>query len=226
VSSVSHPRLVNGKWDATGFFTQPTIENCLEYVFCHLGIVFACLLFMQEKLLKPHGGYQKLKSYQNAVIVYDATVKFSELYISKFSRTCDQMVQAARSGKQNIVEGSMASATSKKTELKLIGVARASLEELLADYTDFLRQNCIRQWQKEDKIAQEVRALVYRANKSYMTYRPYIEDLGPETAANTMICLIHQTNYLLNQQLRQLAEQFLRDGGFTERLFKLRQRTR
>jgi restriction system protein len=94
----------------------------------------------QARLIPPHGGYRDLKSYQNAEIVYDATVKFCDKFIDRRSRTHDQMVQAARSGKQNIAEGSMASATSKKTELKLIGVARASLEELLIDYQDFLRQ--------------------------------------------------------------------------------------
>jgi restriction system protein len=132
------------------------------------------------------------------------------------------MVQAARSGKQNIAEGSMASGTSKKTELKLVNVARASLEELLLDYEDFLRQRKLRLWGKDHPTAQAVRKLVYRTNRTYETYRPYIEEAQPEIAANTLICLINQTNYLLDQQLRQLEQQFLEEGGFTEKLYRTR----
>ena len=109
--------------------------------------------------IPPHGGYQNLMSYQMAEIVYDATVYFCNKYINKFSRTHDQMVQAARSGKQNIAEGSMASGTSKETEIKLIGVARASLEELLIDYKDFLRTNKLTLWDKNHPQALEIRAL-------------------------------------------------------------------
>ena len=174
------------------------------------------------KIIPPHGGYQKLKSYQMAEIVYDATVKFCERFIDKRSRTVDQMVQAARSGKQNIAEGSMASGISKKTELKLVGVARASLEELLLDYQDFLRQRGLPVWGKEQIEAKEIRKLASQSNRSYMTYRTYIEDALPEIAANTIICIVHQTNYLLDQQLRQLEQQFLKEGGFTERLYKSR----
>jgi four helix bundle suffix protein len=132
------------------------------------------------------------------------------------------MVQAARSGKQNIAEGSMASGTSKKTELKLVNVARASLEELLLDFEDFLRQRGFPVWGKDHPRAQEVRKLVYSQNRSYRTYRPYIEERVPEVAANTLICLINQTNYLLDQQLRQLEQQFVQEGGFTERLYRTR----
>ena len=174
------------------------------------------------ELIPPHGGYRDLKSYQNAEIVYDATVKFCNKFIDRRSRTLDQMVQAARSGKQNIAEGSMASATSKKTELKLVGVARASLEELLLDYEDFLRQQKLSLWQKNNPTAQTVRKLAYSENRSYTTYRTYIEDSPPEIAANTMICLIHQTNYLLDQLLRQLEQQFFNEGGFTEKLYRAR----
>ena len=177
-------------------------------------------------LLAPHGGYKSLKSYQNAEIVYDATVVFCDRYIDVRSRTRDQMVQAARSGKQNIAEGTMASATSKKTELKLINVARASQEELLLDYQDFLRQKGLPLWPKNHPQAQEVRKLAYASHRSYSTYRPYFEDGSPETAANTAICLIHQTNYLLDQQLRQLADQFTKEGGFTEKLYKARSERR
>ena len=136
------------------------------------------------------------------------------------------MVQAARSGKQNIAEGSMASGTSKKTELKLVNVARASLEELLLDYEDFLRQHSLALWEKNHQTAQAMRKLVYRTNRSYETYKPYIENSPPEVAANTMVCLINQTNYLLDQQLRQLEQQFVEEGGFTERLYHTRLQAR
>ncbi len=176
----------------------------------------------ESKIIPPHGGYRKLQSFQMAEIVYDATVKFCQRYIDRRSRTVDQMVQAARSGKQNIAEGSMASATSRKTELKLVSVARASLEELLIDYQDFLRQKDLPLWGKDDPPAKEVRALAYDANRSYRTYASYVEGPAPEVAANTIISLIHQTCYLLDQQLRQLERQFLADGGFTERLYEAR----
>lgn len=177
-------------------------------------------------LIPPHGGYRNLKSYQTTEIIYDATVIFCDKFIGKRSRTHDQMVQAARSGKQNIAEGSMASGTSKKTELKLIGVARASLEELLLDYNDFLRQQGLALWEKGNPQVQSIRKLAYEKNRSYMTYKTYIEKENPETAANTLICLIHQANYLLDQQLRQLEKQFLEEGGFTERLYQARQQAR
>jgi restriction system protein len=180
----------------------------------------------QPKLIPQHGGYRDLKSYQNAEIVYDATVRFCDKFIDRRSRTHDQMVQAARSGKQNIAEGSMASATSKKTELKLIGVARASLEELLIDYQDFLRQRGLLLWDKGHAKARDIRALAYSENRSYKTYRSYIEEAPPEVAANTMICLIHQTNYLLDLLLRQLEQQFLKEGGFTEKLYRVRSEAR
>ena len=178
------------------------------------------------KLIPSHGGYRELRSYQNAEIVYDATVRFCEKFIDRRSRTHDQMVQAARSGKQNIAEGSMASGTSKKTELKLIGVARASLEELLLDYQDFLRQRGLPLWGKSHPMAQTVRRLAYGEHRSYMTYTTYIEESSPEVAANTLICLIHQTNYLLDQLLRQLEQQFLKEGGFTEKLYRVRSQAR
>lgn len=176
-----------------------------------------------QEIIVPHGGYRKLKSYENAEIVYDATVIFCKRFIDPWSRTIDQMVQAARSGKQNIAEGSMASGISKKTEIKLVGVARASLEELLLDYQDFLRQKGLLLWSKEHPKVQEIRKIAYLENRSYMTYKTYIEDSDEETAVNTMVCLIHQTNYLLDQQLRQLEKQFIEQGGITERMYKARQ---
>src|SRR6185369_14691324 len=123
-----------------------------------------------SELIPAHGGYRKLKSFQHAELVYDATVKFCDRFIDKRSRTHDQMVQAARSGRQNIAEGSQASGTSKKFELKLVGVARASLEELLLDYEDFLRQRQLPLWDKGHAKARDIRALAYSENRSYSTY--------------------------------------------------------
>ena len=173
--------------------------------------------------IDDHGGFRNLKSYQMSEIVYDATVVFCNRWIGRRSRTHDQMVQAARSGKQNIAEGSMASGTSKKFELRLVSVARASLEELLLDYQDFLRHRNLPLWWKNHPEAQKIRKLAYASNRSYMTYKTYIESAPPEVAANTLICLIHQTNFLLDQQLRQLEKQFLEQGGFTEKLYRARQ---
>ena len=178
------------------------------------------------QLIPPHGGYRELQSYQMAEIVFDATAVFCDRFIDRRSRTHDQMVQAARSGKQNIAEGSMASGTSKKTELKLIGVARASLEELLLDFQDFLRQRSLPVWTKDNAKAKEVRALAYGSNRSYSTYKAYFEEQEPESAANAAICLIHQTNYLLDQQLRALEKDFLKEGGFTEKLYRARSQVR
>jgi len=178
------------------------------------------------QLIPPHGGYRELQSYQMAEIVFDATAVFCDRFINRRSRTHDQMVQAARSGKQNIAEGSMASGTSKKTELKLIGVARASLEELLLDFQDYLRQHGLPLWGKEHPKAAEIRKLAYASNRSYLTYKTYIAEQEPEIAANAMICVIHQTNYLLDQQLRALEKEFLKEGGFTERLYRIRSEKR
>lgn len=171
------------------------------------------------QIIVSHGGYQQLRSYQTAEIVYDATVVFCDRFISVRSRTHDQMVQAARSGKQNIAEGSMASGTSRKFELKLVGVARASLEELLLDYWDFLRQRGLPLWEKDDPMAREVRDRAYWEDRSYGTYRSYVEEQSAEVAANTLVCLVHQANYLLDRQLKQLEQRFLEEGGFTERLY-------
>jgi restriction system protein len=173
-------------------------------------------------LIVPHGGYADLKSYQMSEIVDDAATVFCNRFIDRRSRTHDQMVQAARSGKQNIAEGSMASGTSRKTELKLVGVARASLEELLLDCKDYLRQHGLALWGKDHATVLAVRTLGSSKDRPYRTYKSYIEEQDAETAANTLACLIHQTNYLLDQQLRQLEERFLSEGGFTERLYKKR----
>jgi restriction system protein len=179
-----------------------------------------------NSFMPPHGGYRKLVSYQMAEIVYDATVRFCSRFIDRRSRTHDQMVQAARSGKQNIAEGSMASGTSKKIELKLIGIARASLEELLQDYEDYLRQNDLPLWGKNDLRVFKIRRIGKKRDRSYMSYKTYIENSPAETAANAVICIIHQTNYLLDQQLRKLEKDFLEKGGFTERMYHARKKRR
>ncbi|MDA8241648.1 MAG: four helix bundle suffix domain-containing protein [Nitrospiraceae bacterium] len=177
----------------------------------------------QHSLIPPHGGYRKLRSFQTAQLVYDLTVVFCNRFVDKRSRTHDQMIQAARSGVQNIAEGSMASATSKKTELKLTGVARASLEELLLDYEDFLRQRGLRLWDKNFPEALAVRK-AFSSDKSDPSDRS-ISTATSEVAANTLICLI-QASYLLCRQLQKLEEQFLTAGGFTERLYQQRQAAR
>jgi len=177
---------------------------------------------MSKGFIPKHGGYQNLLSYKKALIVYDATVFFCDRFIDKRSRTHDQMVQAARSGKQNIIEGSMASGTSKETEIKLTNVARASQEELLEDYRDFLRTRGFALWDKNSREALFVRKLGTDKNSSYETYKTYIESRPPEIVANIIICLIHQTNYLLDQQIRQLEQAFVKEGGLRERMTRAR----
>ena len=177
---------------------------------------------MNPGFIPAHGGYQKLLSYQKAEIVYDATVHFCDRFIDKKSRTHDQMVQAARSGNKNIAEGSQISGTSKEGEIKLTNVARASLEELLGDYRDYLRQRGFSQWDKNCREALFVRKLGARNNESYADYRSYIETRPAETVANILICLIHQANYLLDQQLRKLEQEFLQAGGLRERMTRAR----
>jgi len=193
-------------------------------------------------LIPPHGGFRKLRSFQCAQVVYDGTVIFCNRFIDKKSRTHDQMVQAARSGVQNIAEGSMASATSKKIELKLTGIARASLRELLLDYEDFLRQRKLCQWHKNDPRALAVRGKFReykyeksdwsdrsdRSDRSDMSDHSDMSDLyrfrelPAEELANTLICLTNQASYLLWQQLKYLEREFLRSGGFTERMYNAR----
>ena len=175
----------------------------------------------------PHGGYREFEEvYQMAQLVYDATVKFCDRFIDPKSCTHDQMVQAARSGNKNLAEGSQISGTSKKIELKLVGVARGSLEELLGDYEDFLRQRELPMWHKNHPMAVVVRRLAYAKNRSYKTYSTFVRYAPPEVAANTLICMIHQTNYLIDQQRAQLERAFLTEGGFTERLYKARKNYR
>ena len=176
-----------------------------------------------EKLMFTSGGYRDLKSFQMSTLVYDLTVEFCKKFLDFRSRTNDQMVQAARSGRQNIAEGSRAAGTSKNTELKLTNVARASLEELLLEYEDFLRQRNLKLWPKEFPQAQTIRKLCYNY-PSYASYRSYLQEA--ESAANMLICLIHQTNYLLDRQLAKLSADFVQQGGFNERMHQKRREYR
>lgn len=164
------------------------------------------------------GGYKNLAFFRQAEIIYDFTVEFCNRFIDKRSRTHDQMVQAARSGKQNIAEGYMQKSI--ESRIKLLGVARGSLEELLNDYSDFLRQRGLTLWEKESPSARAVRRIVYNNYNSYSNYKGYIS--RPEDAANAMVCLINQTNRLIDQKLRWLEERFVKEGGFRENLFKKR----
>lgn len=177
---------------------------------------------MTNNFIPKHGGYNRLLSYQKAEIVYDATVYFCKHFIDRRSRTHDQMIQAARSGKQNIVEGSMASATSKETEIKLTSVARASLEELLADYLDFLRERGLQEWPPEHPYAVRLRQLNRIRDASYSTFQRGIENPDPEISANVIIGLIRVASFLLDQQLRSLEKAFLQEGGLRERMTRSR----
>jgi len=200
-----------------------------------------------EKLIPLHGGYRKLKSFQVAQLAYDVTVRFCDRYIEKRSRTHDQMVQAARSGVQNIAEGSQASGTSRKMELKLTNVARASLEELRLDFEDFLRQRGLPQWPRDDPrragliatrpaTAEDVAAWARtvhdghdgrhgqgkektNSTESIQSTKPAT---FPEIAANGALALITVACSLLDRQIATLEKNFTEEGGFTERLYRVR----
>ena len=179
-----------------------------------------------ERLLPPRGDYRTLLSFQKAQVVYDITFRFAHKFLSKGDRTIDQMIQSARSGKTNILEGSKAALTSKETEIKLTNVARASLEELLDDYRDFLRARDLRLWDKNSKEAVFVRKLGRKTPQTLEDYRQFVESRPAEIVANIVICLIHQTNYLIDQQLRHLEQEFLEHGGLRERMTQARLRYR
>ena len=176
----------------------------------------------QKSFIPKHGGYRNLLSYQRSEVIYDGTMYFVNRFYKKPDRTIDQMVQAARSGKQNIVEGCMASATSKETEIKLINVARASLEELKIDYEDFLRTRKLQIWDKEDRLVKRFRELNRTPNANYQTFEKAIENENPEICANVMICLINIATYLLANQIKSLEKAFLENGGLRERMIKAR----
>ncbi len=191
----------------------------------------------REALIPKHGGYRRLKSFQVAQLVYDLTVRFCDRYVDRRSRTRDQMVQAARSGVQNIAEGSQASGTSKKMELKLTNVARASLEELRLDYEDYLRQHELPLWRADHPslvrfrvrrcaTVDDVRAWVddeRRAQSVKVRARPC---QSVTLVANAALSLLNLCCHLLDRQLAAQAEAFEREGGFTERLYRTRQRRR
>jgi four helix bundle suffix protein len=175
----------------------------------------------QEPLLPRTGNYRKLYTYQKAEAIYDITYYFCKNYLQRFDRTIDQMVQAARSGKQNIVEGSAASATSKETEIKLVNVAKASMHELLIDYEDYLRTRNHRQWEDHSVELMKMRELGRKHNDSAF-YMELVKTRPPETIANMAICLIKQNDYMLFKQLQSLSEDFLKNGGMRERMTRMR----
>jgi len=175
----------------------------------------------QEPLLPRTGNYRKLISYQKAEAIFDITCYFCRNFLQRGDRTIDQMVQAARSGKQNIIEGSAASATSKETEIKLVNVAKASQLELLADYEDYLRTREHRQWENDSLELLKMRELGRKHNNSAF-YMPLVKTRPPEIIANMAICLIKQTDYLLFKQLQSLSEDFLKNGGMRERMTRMR----
>lgn len=191
---------------------------------------------VSEPLIPKHGGYRRLITYRLGVLIYDATAAFCARYIDRRDRTHDQMVQAARSGVANIVEGSEAAATSKKPELKLTNVAKASQEELLFDYQAFLRQRKLPEWLSDSPKALAVRQArpenLAQLRKlmgllmSDQSDRSDKSDKKAEVAANTMIVLINQETYLLNRQIARLAADFEHEGGFTERLYRVRREHR
>ena len=173
-------------------------------------------------IIPPRGDYQTLLSYQKAEVVYDITFRFAHRFLSKGDRTVDQMIQSARSGKQNILEGSKAGTTSKEMEIKLTNVARASLEELLADYRDYLRVRDLPLWVRDSTKARFVRDLGRRTSQTFELYREFVETRPPEIIGNIAICLIHQTNYLIDQQLKTLEKEFVEQGGLRERMYRAR----
>jgi len=177
-------------------------------------------------VVPPRGDYRTLKSFQKAEVVYDITFRFAHKFLSRGDRTIDQMIQSARSGKKNILEGSKAGRTSKEMEIKLTNVARASLEELLDDYLDYLRARNLRCWDKEDREAVYVRKLGREEPQTYERYREFVETRSAETVANIAICLTHQANYLIDQQLLRLEKDFLTDGGLRERMTRARREYR
>jgi four helix bundle suffix protein len=180
-----------------------------------------------ENLILPHGGYARLHSYRKALIVYDATVYFCGRFIDRRDRTRDQMVQAARSGKQNIIEGSAASGTSKETEIKLTNVARASLEELLEDYKDFLRKHRLVEWTIEHRYTRRLRQLNRSTpDATYATFQKGIEHADPAISANVIIGLIKLTTFLLDRQIAGLEREFPAHGGLRERMARVRMQER
>lgn len=176
-------------------------------------------------LIPRRGDYKKLLSYQKSDVIFRLTYFFCHNFLGKGDRTVDQMIQAARSGKQNIIEGSAASATSAKTEIRLVNVAKASLKELLEDYEDYLKTHGYVQWQKGSPQYEAMRRLGREHNDGDY-FMDLAESRPPETIANMAIILINQADYLLFRQLEQLEKSFLSTGGFSERMTSLRKQNR
>lgn len=169
-----------------------------------------------------HGGYPNLITYQKSEIIFDGTVFFTKRFFHKYDRTIGQMVQAARSGKQNIAEASLASATSKQTEIHLTNVARASLGELKIDYQDYLRLKGLEIWDRNHLLSKRFDELNKTPNANYGTFKKAIEHEDPEISANVLRCLINVTMYLLERQVKALEAAFLKEGGLRERMTKAR----
>ena len=174
-----------------------------------------------QKLIRPPGDYTKLLCHQKAEAIYDVTYYFVHKFLSRGDRTIDQMTQAARSGKQNIAEGYSRAGTSADTSIKLIDVAKSSLIELHDDYCDFLRTRNFEKWEKNSKEWQAMRNLGSKHNDSAF-YMQLVQTRPPETIANMMICLLKQTDYLLAKLLQKMEDKFLEDGGFRERMTRMR----
>ena len=179
-----------------------------------------------RRIIPPRGDYHTLLSYQKASVIYQITYRFCQRFLAKDRRVTEQMVPAARSGKQNIIEGSKAATTSKETEIRLTNAARASLEELLEDYLDFLTTRDLRTWEKDSREARHVRKLATKKPLEFEAFREFTEIRPAEVVANIAVCLIHQANYLLDRQLKSLEEAFLNDGGLRERMSRERRRKR
>ncbi len=178
-----------------------------------------------NELLPSRGNYRQLLSYQKTDVILQITYFFCNHFLTRGDRTIDQMIQAARSGKQNIIEGSAASSTSAKTEIKLINVAKVSLRELLEDYEDFLKTRNYHQWEK-DSIEYETMRRLGSTHNDAAFFMELISTRPPETVANMAIILINQADFLLFRQLKRLAADFLENGGFSERMTRLRRNTR
>lgn len=178
-----------------------------------------------NELIPQTGNYKALLSYQKTDVIYQITFDFCNRFLTKGDRTVDQMVQAARSGKQNIIEGCAASATSAKTEIKLINVAKASLKELLEDYEDYLKTRGHKQWEK-GSIQYETMRRLGREHNDAEYFMNLTATRPPETIANMAIILINQADYLLFRQLERLSQDFIKNGGFSERMTTLRKKQR
>ena len=175
--------------------------------------------------IRQKGNYKDLLCYKKSLCVYDVTYYFAHKYLQKGDRTIDQMVQAARSGKQNIVEGCMASATSAKTEIKLLNVAKASLQELLEDFEDYLKTRGHRQWE-ENSVELETMRRVGKEHNDGEYFMQLAQTRPPETIANMAIVLIKQADYLLHRQIQRLSDDFVQEGGFSERMTRIRKNYR